>query len=109
MNAFDPIAGLLILVGTLVYLHAVFRLHGLIASQRPEWIDRKGSLSFFYSGMPRVSDPNVNMAVLGVAFSRRAGELSAESAKYVRRVRILLPTLLVIFAGVLVKALAGAP
>ena len=59
------------------YLYSVYRLHQVIVSERPQWMDRKGALGFFYTGMPRVADPNVGLAVLGVAFSSKARELGA--------------------------------
>ena len=105
-----PLAGLLMLIGTLVYLHAVAKFYGIVAAERPDWVDRRGSLSFFYTGMPRLSDPNVSMAVVGLAFGSRWRELrSASAAKYVRRIRVLLPALLAVFAGALVAIAVGTP
>ena len=72
-------------------------------------MDRKGTLSFFYAGMPRVADPNVGLAVLGVAFSSKASSLSAAAKPYVRCIRVLLPLLSLFFLGVLVVWLVGAP
>ena len=69
-------------------------------------MDRKGTC-FFYTGMPRVADPNVGLAVLGVAF--RARQLSAVAKPYVRCVRVLLPLVLLFFLGVLVVSVVGAP
>jgi hypothetical protein len=91
------------------YLYSVFRLHQVIASERPHWVDRKGTLSFFYTGMPRVADPNVGLAVLGVAFSSKARELSAAAKPYVRSIRVLLPLVSLFFLGVLVVWVVGAP
>jgi hypothetical protein len=91
------------------YLYSFYRLHRVIASEHPQWVDRKGTLSFLYTGMPRVADPNVGLAVLGVAFSPRAGELGAKAKPYVRCIRVLLPLLLLFFLGVLVVWLVGAP
>jgi hypothetical protein len=103
MDLLFPIAGLILLVGIPVYLHAVVKLSNIVQAEHPEWVNRRGSLSFFYTGMPRVADPNVGSAVLGVAFSSRWRSLSSPSAsKYVSRIRILLPLLLVVFGLVLV-------
>jgi hypothetical protein len=91
------------------YLYSVYRLHRVIASERPQWVDRKGTLGFFYTGMPRVANPNVGLAVLGVAFSSKARELSAAAKPYVRCIRVLLPLVSLFFLGVHVVWLAGAP
>lgn len=110
MDFLLPIAGLVLLIGIPVYLHALVKLHGIVQAEHPEWVDRKGSLSFFYSGMPRIADPNVGTAVLGLAFSPRWRALrSPSAAKYVGRVRVLLPSLLAVFAVVMVAILVGAP
>jgi hypothetical protein len=109
MKFLELLASLFLITATVVYLHAVFCLHRVIATERPEWVDRKGALSFFYSDMPRVADPNVGLAVLGVAFSVRARDLSAAAAPFVRRIRILLPALLLLYLGVLVVTTARAP
>ena len=106
MDLLLPIASLVLLVGIPVYLHAVVKLGRIVQAEHPEWANRRGSLSFFYTGMPRIADPNVGSAVLGVAFSSRWRTLSSPSASaYVGRIRILLPLLLVVFGAVLV---AGA-
>jgi hypothetical protein len=100
-------SALIVAVG--VYLYSVYRLHQVIASEQPQWVDRKGTLSFFYTGMPRVADPNVSLAVLGVAFSSKARQLSAVAKPYVRCIRVLLPLVLLFFLGVLVVSVVGAP
>jgi hypothetical protein len=87
----------------------VYHLHQVIALERPQWVDRKGTLSFFYAGLPRVADPNVGLAVLGVAFSSKARQLSVAAKPYVRCIRVLLPMVLLFFLGVLVVATVGAP
>ncbi len=110
MDLLFPIAGLVLLIGIPVYLHAVVKLGGIVQAEHPEWVNRRGSLSFFYTGMPRAADPNVGNTVLGVAFSSRWRTLSAPSApKYVVRIRILLPFLLVVFGLVLVAILVLKP
>jgi len=102
-----PTAGLALLIGTPVYLHAIIKLGGIVQAEHPEWVNRRGSLSFFYMGMPRIADPN---AVLGVAFSSRWRTLSSPSAStYVGRIRILLPLLLAVFRAVLVAPAARSP
>jgi hypothetical protein len=110
MDLLFPIAGLILLIGIPVYLHAIIKLGGIVQAEHPEWVSRRGSLSFFYTGMPRIADPNVGNAVLGVAFSSRWRTLSSPSAPaYVGRIRILLPLLLVVFGAVLIAAAVLKP
>ncbi len=105
-----PIAGLVLLIGVPVYMHAVVKLGGIVQAEHPEWVNRRGSLSFFYTGMPRIADPNVGNAVLGVAFSSRWRTLSSPSAStYVSRIRFLLPLLLAVFGLVLIVAATHKP
>jgi len=90
---------------TLVYLHALFRLHRVIAAERPEWVNVRGALDFFYTGFPRAANPNVGAEVLKIAFSSRARQLSSPcAARYVRHIRISLPLAV---SGYLVLAFAG--
>ena len=109
MNVLEPIAAILLVTVTVAYLHAVVKLHKIIAIERPEWVDRKGSLSFFYTGMPRIADPNVSLAVLGVAFSSRSTQLGASATPYVHRIRVLLPILLLFYVGVIVVTSVRTP
>ncbi len=91
-------------------MHAVFKFYAAIKAERPEWVDRRGTLSFFYTGMPRLADPNVSLATIGVAFSSRRHELrSPQAATYAKRIRILLPLGMLLFLGMLVGIIAGAP
>ena len=93
-----------------VYLHAFYRLYGIVKAEKPEWIQVRGSLSFFYDGLSRAGDPNVQVEILRIAFGPRARELQAPmAASYVKRIRILLPIGLVLFALVLAGAIVGAP
>src|SRR5690606_29816656 len=67
----QPIAILLIAAGALVtpfYFHALVRFWRILLEERPDLANRRGSLSFFYTGLPRIGDPNVSMAVIGAAF-----------------------------------------
>lgn len=99
-------AAIIAFLCTLVYLHALFRLHGVIAAERPEWVNVRGALDFFYTGFPRAANPNVGAEVVKVAFSSKARQLaSPAAARYVRRIRICLPLGVL---GYLVLAFAGA-
>lgn len=110
MDLLFPIAGVLLLVGVPVYLHAVVKLGGIVQAEHPEWLGRKGSLSFFYTGMPRVTDPNAGISVLGVAFGTRWRTLHAPAVPtYVSRIRLLLPLLMVVFVVVLVATAVLKP
>lgn len=110
MDFLFPIAGLVLLVGIPIYMNAITKLWVIVQKERPEWVNRRGSLSFFYTGMPRLADPNVSYAVLGIALSSRWRTLSSPSAStYVRRIRFLLPSLLAVFGTVLVVIVVFKP
>jgi len=108
----QSIAILLIAVGVLItpfYFHALIRFRRILLAERPDLANRRGSLSFFYTGMPRIADPNVGMAVIGAAFGSVARELKDPSAMlYARRIRLCLlvaiPAYLVAFVILLVAA-----
>lgn len=107
------LAILLIAIGTAItpfYFDALIRFRRILKAERPELADRRGSLSSFYSGMPRLADPNVGAAVIGAAFGAVAKELKdPDATKYARRIRlgllVGLPAFLVAFALII----AGAP
>ena len=102
MDLLFPIAGLLLLLGTPVYLHAVVKLGDIVQAEHPEWLNRTGSSSFFFAGTPRITDPNVGISVIGLAFSSRWRTLQSPAAStYVSHIRLLLPLLLVVFVAVL--------
>jgi hypothetical protein len=110
MDLLFPIAGLILLVGVPAYLHATVKLGGIVQAERPEWISGRWATSFFYTGMPRIADPNVSCSVLGIAFSSRWRTLHSPSVPtYVRRIRLLLPLLLAVFGAVLVAVVALRP
>lgn len=52
MQALLLVASFLFLAAVLVYMHAVFNFYALVKVERPDWVDRRGSLGFFYTGMP---------------------------------------------------------
>lgn len=91
-QALISIAALTGFLSTVMYLHAFLKLYGVIAAERPDWVDVRGSLSFFYAGLPRICDPNVGTEVLKVAFGSRAAQLKSPLAtKYARRIKVSLP------------------
>ncbi|MDR7132829.1 hypothetical protein J2X06_000013 [Lysobacter niastensis] len=106
------IAIVLIAVGALItpfYFHALVRFRRILLAERPELADRRGSLSFFYTGMPRIADPNVGAAVIRAAFGPVAKGLQDPNAlRYARRIRVSLlvgvPAYLVAFAILFVGA-----
>jgi hypothetical protein len=103
-------AALAILVVILpIYLWSLSKLYTLILAEKPEWVQTKGSLSFFYIGMPRLADPNVGMDVLRVVFSQLRLELSPVALKYAQRIRVLLPLGTVLFAICLAESLVRQP
>ena len=107
------VATLLVLVGALItpfYFHALVRFRAILLAERPDLADRKGSLSFFYTGMPRLADPNVSMLVIRTAFGPVPHQLGNSNAvRYARRIRLSLfvgvPAYLVAFTILL----TGAP
>ena len=95
---------------TAFYLYAFFRFYGIVKSERPDWLQVRGSLSFFYDGLSRAGDPNVQMELLRIAFGSRASQLRTPmAASYAKRIRYSLPVGLVLFVVGLVGALASAP
>jgi hypothetical protein len=104
------LAAVLIATGALItpfYFHALVRFRRIVLAERPELADRRGSLSFFYTGMPRLADPNVSVAVIGAAFGLIARELKdPDAVRYARRVRLSLlvgvPAYLLAFSILLV-------
>lgn len=100
------IATVLIAIGALVtpfYFHALVRFRRILLAERPEMANRRGSLSFFYTGMPRLADPNVGVAVISAAFGPVVKELKDPDAlRYARRIRVSLfvgmPAYLLAFA-----------
>jgi hypothetical protein len=93
-----------------LYLYTFYKFHQIVLAERPEWVDRKGSLSFFFQGFPRVSDPNVTVAVLRTVLSSRVRELrSPQAATYARRLRQLLLVIPLMFAFIIVAGSASAP
>lgn len=102
----QQIAILLIAVGAFItpfYFHALVRFRRILLAERPDLADRRGSLSFFYTGLPRIGDPNVSMAVIGAAFGPVVRELKdPDAARYAWRIRtslfVAIPAYLVAFA-----------
>jgi len=97
-------------LATAVYLHALYRLHDVIASERPDWVNRRGSLSFFYSAFPPVFDPHIGLAVIRRAFSRSLGDLKSPlAAVYARRVRWCLVLLLAGYGILIINGAVSGP
>ncbi len=107
------IAILLVLVGALItpfYFHALWRFKSALLSERPELADRRGSLSFLYTGMPRLADPNVSMLVIRTAFSPVPQQLNNPDAlRYARHIRLSLLIAVPTYLVALTILLAGAP
>ena len=110
LQAFQIFASLALagLIG--LYLYTFYKFHQIVLAERPEWVDSKGSLSFFYRGLPRVGDPNAQVAVLRTVLSSRVRELrSLQAIMYARRLRLLLLVIPCLFVLILVAGPAGAP
>jgi hypothetical protein len=103
---FVAIAALL----TPFYFHALYRFYNILRSERPDLADKRGALSFFYSGMPRIADPNVSTVVIRAAFGPVARQLRAPNAmRYARRIRFCLSLGVPLYVAALVILLAGGP
>jgi hypothetical protein len=108
-QAVISIAALTGFLSTLIYLHALMKLYGVIAVEKPDWINIRGRLSFFYEGFPKFADPNVGAEVVKVAFGAGAKQLKSPiAARYARRIRVSLPLgvagyLVLIFANALAR------
>jgi len=90
----EQVAIVLIAVGALctpLYFHSLSRFWRILQSERPDFAERRGSNSLFYTGMPKILDPNVSLVVVGAAFSSTPGELQDSLAmRYARRIRACL-------------------
>jgi hypothetical protein len=98
------------LLSALVYAHANFRLHYVIAAERPEWVNAPIPFERFYTSIPRIAIPYVQFQVLKVALSSRARQLTSPvAAIYVRRIRFCLPlSVAAFYAAVFVSSSGGA-
>ena len=95
---------------TPIYMYAFYRLYKIVQSERPDWLAVRGSLSFFYDGLSRSGDPNVQMEILRIAFGKRAFELKDKRAlSYAGRIKVLLPTCFILFALGAAGIIASAP
>ena len=80
------------------YMNAYLGLLRIIRNEKPDWLRARGSLDAFYQGLPQAGNPNVVAQVICVAFSRRAQDLvDEEASSLARRVRYLLPILVLVF------------
>ena len=106
------IAIMLGLVGALItpfYFHALVSFRRVLLAERPDLADPRGSLSFFYIGMPRLADPNVSMRVVRTAFGTVPPQLNDPSAiKYARRIRLSLFVAVPAYLVALTILLTGA-
>ena len=107
------VAMLLILFGALVtpfYFHALERFRRILVAERPDLADRKGSFSFLYTGMPRIADPNVSLAVIRTAFGPVPRQMKDPSAlRYAQRIRLCLVTVLPAYLVAFAILIASAP
>jgi len=103
----------LVAIGALItpfYFHALVRFRRILLTERPDLADRRGSLSFFYTGMPRIADPNVGAAVIGAAFGPIARELQDPNAmRYARRIRLSILVGVPAYLAAFAIFIAGAP
>ena len=102
----------LVLIGAVItpfYLHALVQFRRILLAERPDLADRKGSLSFFYAGMPRLADPNVSMLIIRTAFGPVPQQLrEPDAVKFARRIRLSLIVALPAYLVAFTILLAGA-
>jgi hypothetical protein len=92
-----------------IYLHSFWRLYGIIKTEKPDWVKRRGSPSFLYDNLLRVIDPGVYTTVLRIAFSSRVNKLQSRTAiRHAMVIRVLLPVSFVLFTSSFIAALASA-
>jgi hypothetical protein len=93
------------------YLYSVWKFRGIVNAEKPEWLEEKSSaLNSIYGGQRLFGGPNVSMAVIRIAFSPRVRELTSPLAPaYANRIRLCLPSSLVLFAVIIGLGLAQAP
>ena|SRR5690606_31996156 len=107
------VAIILVLIGAVItpfYFHALVHFRRILLAERPDLADRRGSLSFFYAGMPRLADPNVSVLIIRTAFGPVPRQLSEPDAvKYARRIRLSLIVALPAYFTAFAILLVGAP
>lgn len=85
-----------------LYLLSYSKLLDAIKKEYPDWLEVRGSLSFFYPAPLKVADPNLTVRVLAIAFSRRIYSLASDGAvTNGLRVRYLLITFSLLFLSVI--------
>lgn len=88
------ITALSLAVVTVLYLHALMRLYGIIRVERPDWVPRGAA-----SGI---------VAVHRAAFGSQVHQLSSMGVSYARRLRVLLLLGIVLLAVATLWALRGS-
>ena len=81
----------------ILYFYCYYGLHRVIAEKRPEWLEHKG----FFGRKHSPTNANVVGQVLGIAFTKRAKELSTPAWGYALALRILLPIYVCAFGVIL--------
>jgi hypothetical protein len=110
MSLITPICMLAFAFVAAIHMHAFLRLYGIVKSERPDWLQVRGTLSFLYDGLSPACDPTVQIELLRIALGPRASQLRAPmAASYARRIRFSTPVALALFAIGLVGVFASAP
>ena len=102
-----PLAALAFAILVPIYLWSVWQLQQQLQSERPQWVDVRGTLSPLYRFFPRVFDPNVSARTVKIALSKPLDQLPSRARSAAMRIRILLPLGLVLFAVILVGILGA--
>jgi hypothetical protein len=90
------------------YMYAFKRFYDIVNTEKPEWLNIRGSLSFL--AISHSGDPNVQFELLCIAFGSKPAELQAPMALiYASRIRILLSVGLPLFVIGIAGMLASAP
>jgi hypothetical protein len=92
------------------YLYTFQCFYGIVKSEKPEWLEVRGSSSILFEGLPRTGDPNVQVRLLRLLFSSRVKEIQSPLAfSYVKWARFLLCIGLAFFVVGVAGGIASAP
>ena len=109
MEMISHTLSLLLIIGIPIYIFSIDQFYKLINEIKPKWLIQKGSLSFFYQGMPPICNPNISLAVVVLAFNGKWKSINNDEVqKYANRVRVLLPTLLILLLSLVSGSILNA-
>jgi hypothetical protein len=95
---------------TATYMYSFWKFRCIVKAEKPEWLGQSsGTLSSTYSSQRLFGGPNYSIVLLRIAFSPRVDQLSSAFASvYAKRIRVCLPSSLVLFVVIIGLGLAQA-